>query len=76
MRVFGTSIGVAGASAVLSWRLEALTGVGNRTLAASEEALLGAVNDGFLLLVVFAIVAGVTSVFGASPRAPALKAVA
>ena len=76
MRVFGTSIGVAAVSSVLSWRLEALAGVGNRTLAASEEALLGAVNDGLLLLVGFAIVAGVTSVFRASPRAPALKAAA
>jgi MFS family permease len=76
MRVFGTSIGVAGASALLSWRLEALTGVGNRTLAAPEEALFGAVKDGLLLLVGFAIVAGATSVFRAVLRPPALKAVA
>jgi len=72
MRVFGTSIGVAGASAVLSWRLAALTGVGDRTLAAPEEALLAVVSDGLLLLIGFAIVAGATSMFRASP--PALKA--
>ena len=52
----------------------ALTGVVNHTLAASEEALLAAVNDGLLLLIGFAIVAGATSVFRASP--PALKAAA
>ena len=74
MRVFGTSIGVAGASAVLSWRLAALTGVGDRTLAAPREALLAVVSDGLLLLVGFAIVAGATSVFRASP--PALKSAA
>jgi len=76
MRVFGTSIGVAGASAVLSWRIGVLSGIGNRTLTASGEAVLGAVNDGLLLLVGFAIVAGVTSVFRGPPRAPALKAAA
>ena len=76
MRVFGTSIGVAGASAVLSWRIGVLSGVGNHTLAASGEALLGAVNDGLLLLVGFAIVAGVTSVFRGPTRTPALKTAA
>jgi MFS family permease len=76
MRVFGTSVGVAGASAVLSWRLAALTGVGDRTLAAREEAVLGAVSDGLLLLVAFAVIAGATSVLRAPPRTPALKAAA
>jgi MFS family permease len=76
MRVFGTSIGVAGASAVLSWRIGVLSGVGNRTLTASGEAVLGAVNDGLLLLVGFAIVAGVTSVFRGPPRVSALKTAA
>jgi MFS family permease len=53
MRVFGTSVGVAGASAVSSWRLAALTGIGDNTLAAWEEAVLGAVSDGLLLLAAF-----------------------
>ena len=76
MRVFGTSVGVACASAVLSWRLAAATGIGDRTLAASEDALLAAVSDGLLLLAAFAVIAGVTSVFRVPPRAPALKAAA
>jgi EmrB/QacA subfamily drug resistance transporter len=76
MRVFGTSLGVAGASAVLSWRLAVLTGIADRTLTASEQALLGGVKDGLLLLVTFAVVAGITSVLRAPPPAPALKAAA
>jgi EmrB/QacA subfamily drug resistance transporter len=76
MRVFGTSIGVAGSSAVLSWRIGVLSGVGNHTLTASEEAVLGAVSDGLLLLTAFAVVAGATSVLRAPPRTPALKAAA
>jgi EmrB/QacA subfamily drug resistance transporter len=71
MRVFGTSVGVAGASAVLSWRVAAL-GVGDRTLAAREEAVLGGVSDGLLLLLAFSIIAGATSML----RTPALKAAA
>ena len=74
MRVFGTSVGVAGASAVLSWRLAVLTGIGDRTLGASEQALLSGVNDGLWLLIAFAVVAIVTSVLRAPPRAPALEA--
>jgi MFS family permease len=76
MRVFGTSVGVACTSAVLSWRLAAATGIGDRTLAAAEDALLAAVSDGLLLLAAFAVIAGVTSVFRVPPRAPALKAAA
>ncbi len=38
MRVFGTSLGVAGASAFLRWRLAAATGFGDRTLGATEGA--------------------------------------
>jgi MFS family permease len=75
MRVFGTS-GVACASAVLSWRLAAATGIGDRTLAASEDALLAAVSDGLLLLAAFAVIAGVTSILRAPPRAPAVRAAA
>jgi EmrB/QacA subfamily drug resistance transporter len=70
MRIFGMSVGVACASAVLSWRLAAATGIGDRTLTASEDALLAAVKDGLLLLTVFAVTAGLTSVLRAPPRAP------
>jgi MFS family permease len=38
MRVFGTSLGVAGASAFLRWRLATATGFGDRTLGATEGA--------------------------------------
>ena len=76
MRIFGMSVGVACASAVLSWRLAAATGIGDRTLAVSEDALLTAVKDGVLLLAAFAVIAGVTSVLRAPPRAPAEKAAA
>ena len=61
---------------MLSWRLAVLTGIADRTLTASEQALLGGVKDGLLLLVTFAVVAGVTSVLRAPPPAPALKAAA
>lgn len=76
MRIFGTSLGVAGASAILSWRLAVLTGIGDRTLTASEQALLSGVKDGLLLLVAFAVIASITSALRPPPRAPALKAAA
>jgi len=76
MRIFGMSVGVACASAVLSWRLAVATGIGDRTLAVSEDALLGGVKDGLLLLAAFAVTAGVTSVLRAPPRDPAVKAAA
>jgi hypothetical protein len=38
-----------------------LTGTGDRTLAASEQALLGAVNDGLMMLAAFAVIAGFAS---------------
>jgi EmrB/QacA subfamily drug resistance transporter len=76
MRIFGMSVGVACASAVLSWRLAAATGIGDRTTAMSEDALLGGIKDGLLLLAAFAVTAGVTSVLRAPPRTPAVKAAA
>jgi MFS family permease len=76
MRIFGMSVGVACASAVLSWRLAAATGIGDRTLAVSEDALLAGVKDGLVLLAAFALTAGITSVLRAPPRAPAVKAAA
>ena len=76
MRIFGMSVGVACASAVLSWRLAAATGIGDRTLAISEDALLAGVKDGLVLLAAFALTAGVTSVLRTPPRAPAVRAAA
>ena len=73
MRVFGTSVGVACASAVLSWRLAALTGIGHTTLGAPREALLAAVNDGLWLLIAFAAIAGAVSVLRGRPHGPVVK---
>jgi EmrB/QacA subfamily drug resistance transporter len=67
-RGLGTSLGVAGASAVLSWRLAALTGAGDRTLGVSEPAVLGAVTEVLPLLIAAAIAAGLTAVLRAPPR--------
>ena len=75
MRVFGCSVGVACASAVLSWRLAALAGSGDTTLSASREALLSAVNDGLWLLIAFAAIAGIMSVTRGRPRGPVVKPV-
>jgi len=76
MRVFGTSVGVAGASAMLPLAACGADGIGDRTLAAREEAVLGGVNGGLPLLAAFAVLAGLASVPRAPPRIPALKAVA
>jgi EmrB/QacA subfamily drug resistance transporter len=61
LRVFGTGLGVAAASATLAWGLERRTGVGLRTSGASEAALLAAVSDMLLLLVVLAALAAATA---------------
>ncbi len=58
MRVLGGTVGIAAASTALSWRLEALTGAGDRTLGVPAEALLRAASDVLLILAIFAIVAG------------------
>jgi EmrB/QacA subfamily drug resistance transporter len=57
LRVLGTGLGVAAASAVLSWRLSPSTGVTGRTLGVQEAALLAAVGDVLLMLAAFAAVA-------------------
>ena len=61
MRAFGTATGVAAASTLLAWRLELATGVHGRTLAVSEQALLGAVHDVMLLLAALAVAAALAS---------------
>jgi hypothetical protein len=69
MRIFGTSLGVAAASAMLSWRFDARTGLGDHTMGAPEQGLLGGVADGMWLLVAFAVVAGLTSILRGPKRA-------
>ncbi len=61
MRMFGTGLGVAAASSVLSWRLQLATGVGEHTVAASEQALLAAIGDVLLMLAAFAVIAATAS---------------
>jgi MFS family permease len=61
MRSLGTSVGIAAASALLSWRLVTLTGSGHNTLDVPRDHLLAAGRDVILLLVGFAIVAGAVS---------------
>jgi MFS family permease len=65
MRVFGTGIGVATASSVLAWRIEAMTGLHERTVEAPPAILLAAIRDVMLALVVFAIIAGATALLRA-----------
>jgi hypothetical protein len=57
LRVFGTGLGVAAASAELSWRLSPSNDVTGSTLGAQEGALLAAVGDVLLMLAAFAAVA-------------------
>jgi hypothetical protein len=60
MRSIGTSVGIAGASSLLAWRLQTLTGQGGTTHAPAD-ALLSASHDVIVLLGAFAAVAGVVS---------------
>ncbi|HTZ57088.1 MAG TPA: DHA2 family efflux MFS transporter permease subunit [Acidobacteriaceae bacterium] len=60
-RVLGGTIGVAVASTALSWRLEALTGNGRRTIGVPPEVLFGAVSEVLWVLGAFAVVAAVAA---------------
>src|SRR5262249_55616033 len=57
MRACGMSIGIAAASAVLSWRLEVLTGRVSGTVDVAEALLAAAGRDVMLLLAAFALFA-------------------
>jgi EmrB/QacA subfamily drug resistance transporter len=61
MRSLGISVGIAAASALLSWRLAILTGSGHNTLHALAPELLSAGRDVVLLLGSFAGIAGAIS---------------
>ena len=60
MRACGMSIGIAAATALLSWRLEVLTGKGDSTIGVAKS-LLVAGGDVTLLLAGFAAAAGLIS---------------
>ena len=68
VRSIGMSIGIAAASALLSWRLEALTGRPANTLTAAPGILLDASHSAILLLFGFAAAAGLISLIGAHSR--------
>jgi nitrate/nitrite transporter NarK len=70
MRCLGISVGIAAASALLSWRLEVLTGLVGGTLHAPAPALLTAGRDVILLLGAFAVTAGAMSLKDAGRRPP------
>jgi EmrB/QacA subfamily drug resistance transporter len=61
MRSLGTSLGVASASSMLSWRFRVLTLAPSSALIFKGAPLLGAVEASFALLMLFAIIAGVIS---------------
>ncbi len=61
MRACGMSIGIAAASALLSWRLEVLTGRGDSTIDVAKQSLLAAGGDVTLMLAGFAAAAGLIS---------------
>jgi hypothetical protein len=62
MRVPGTVVGVAIASAMLSWQLQVARGSAERRLAAfSPHHFVEAVGPGLIMLAVFALIAGATS---------------
>ena len=65
VRSVGMSLGIATASALLSWRLDALTGKPVSTIGAAPAVLFGAGRSVILLLVCFAAVAGLISLAGA-----------
>jgi EmrB/QacA subfamily drug resistance transporter len=60
-RACGTSIGIAAASACLSWRLEVLTGTRGHTVIVAADAVAAAGGDVILLLAGFATASGVIS---------------
>jgi EmrB/QacA subfamily drug resistance transporter len=66
MRSLGTSLGVASASSMLSWRFRTLTLAPSSALIFKGAPLLGAVEASFALLMLFAVIAGAISF--AQPR--------
>ena len=67
-RILGTVMGVASASAMLSWRIQVARGSSERRLAAfSPHHFIEAVAAGLIMLAVFAAIAGAVSLIRKSP---------
>jgi len=69
LRVLGTGVGVAAASAMLGWRLEVIAQTHGRTAGASEAALLAAVGGALLMLAAFAALGAVMALIRNDPEA-------
>jgi EmrB/QacA subfamily drug resistance transporter len=67
LRAFGTGLGVAAASTVLSWRLAESSAALGRTVGLPEAALLAAVGDVLTMVAAFALIAGAASLVRARP---------
>jgi EmrB/QacA subfamily drug resistance transporter len=68
MRVLGTSLGVASASSMLSWRMQVASGSHERRLSQfSEHQLVEAAQSGLVMLAVFAAIAGALSLTRKTP---------
>jgi EmrB/QacA subfamily drug resistance transporter len=64
-RSIGISFGITTASALLSWRLQMLTGAGGDMIHASAQAVLSAIRDAVVLIGVFISMAGALSLANA-----------
>jgi len=74
MRVIGSSVGVASASALLSWRIAAATGRGDTTVGVPGDVLLAAVRDGLALVVALAAIGAAAALLHRPPRTAASAA--
>jgi EmrB/QacA subfamily drug resistance transporter len=68
MRVLGTSLGVASASSMLSWRLSIATGSHDDWIPFAGHPLLGAVESSLAMLAIFAVAAGAVSMVRTTGR--------
>jgi hypothetical protein len=68
MRVLGTSLGVASASSMLSWRLATATGAHDDWIPFAGHPLLGAVESSLAMLAIFAVAAGAVSMIRTTGR--------
>ena len=73
MRVLGGCLGVASASSVLTWELGRMTGGHSDWAIFEGRPLLEAVESGFLLLLGYAVVAGVAAAVPAGARVVAVE---
>jgi EmrB/QacA subfamily drug resistance transporter len=58
MRVLGGSLGVASASSILTWQIQVSTGTHSNWAIFEGRPLLKAIESGFAMLIVFALIAG------------------